>query len=164
MGVGKTTIGKLAAKKLNRPFIDVDEEIEKEYNMPVSQIFKKIGEKAFREKEKLYISNLTEQNQTIISVGGGAFLQDEIRQLCLASCIVIYLDLSFERWKERLDLIIETRPVLQGKSTNEIEELFYKRQEVYSKHHLKIHTDSKNADQIADEIVHTLTVDFGILA
>ncbi len=156
MGVGKTTVGKCVAKKLYRDFIDIDEEIEKEYHMPTSQIFNKIGEKAFREREKTLITNLCQQRLQIISVGGGAFLQEEIRKVCLSSCIVIYLDLSWENWKERLGLIIDSRPVLQGKSIEEIEELFYKRQEAYSIHHSKIKTDDHDAEEVADYIVDSL--------
>src|SRR6478609_5675388 len=92
MGVGKTTIGQLVAKKLFRSFVDIDQEIEKEYNMPTSQIFKLIGEKAFREKEKEVISNFSKQKLKILSLGGGAFLQKETRDICLKNCIVFYLD------------------------------------------------------------------------
>jgi shikimate kinase len=162
MGVGKTTIGKLVAKQLNRDFIDIDEEIEKEYNLPITKIFDRIGERAFREREKSLIKNLAGQNNKIISVGGGAFLQEEIRKLCLASCIVIFLDLSFTAWKERLDLILESRPVLQGKSMEEMEELFYKRQEIYSNHHLKINVDNKDANTAAAQVVTALKDRFGI--
>ncbi len=156
MGVGKTTIGKLVAKKLFRDFTDVDEEIEKEYDMPVTQIFNKIGEKAFREKEKNVITSLCKKKLQIISLGGGAFLQEEIRKVCLSSCIVFFLDLSWENWKDRISLIIDSRPVLQGKSIEEIEELFYKRQNLYSVHHSKIETDNQEVDEIADYIVDSI--------
>jgi shikimate kinase len=156
MGVGKTTIGKLVAKKLFRDFIDVDEEIEKEYGMPVTQIFNKIGEKAFREREKNVITSLCQKKLQIISLGGGAFLQEEIRKVCLSSCIVFFLDLSWENWKDRISLIIDSRPVLQGKSIGEIEELFYNRQNLYSDHHSKIETDNQEVDEIADYIVGSI--------
>jgi shikimate kinase len=156
MGVGKTTIGKNVATKLNRNFIDIDEQIEKEYNRPVSQIFSEFGEKVFREREKGLIESLAEQQQIVISVGGGAFLQDEIRKTCLESCIVIFLDLSLEGWKDRIELIIDSRPVLKGKSIQEMEELFYKRQAIYVNHHLKISTDNKDAEIIASQIVEEL--------
>ncbi|MBI0579374.1 shikimate kinase [Neobacillus cucumis] len=156
MGVGKTTIGKAVAKKLYRDFLDIDEVIEKEYNMPVSQIFSQLGEKAFREKEKSVITEICEQRLKIISLGGGAFLQEEIRKVCLSSSIVIFLDLPWESWKERISLIIDSRPVLQGKSIEEIEELFYKRQEIYSIHHSKVETDQHDAEEVADYIVESL--------
>lgn len=157
MGVGKTTVGKLVAKILQREFIDVDEEIEKEYGMPVTEIFNKLGEKAFREKEKSLIISLCGQKNKVLSPGGGSFLQDEIRNVCLSTSIVIFLDLSFEGWKDRLDLIIDSRPVLQGKSVKEMEELFNSRQEIYSNHHLKVVTDNMDANVIASHIINKLT-------
>ncbi|WML38498.1 shikimate kinase [Neobacillus sp. OS1-2] len=156
MGVGKTTIGRMVAEKLGREFIDVDEEIEKEYEMRISDIFEKIGERAFRDKEKSVITSLCEQTNKVLSLGGGAFLQEDIRELCMASSYVILLDLSFEKWKERINLIINSRPVLQGKSLAEMEELFYKRQEVYAKHHLKVITDGHTPGEIADLIINTV--------
>lgn len=156
MGVGKTTIGKLVAKKLYRDFIDIDEEIEKEFQMPVSQIFNEIGESAFRQKEKDIIINMCRKRLQVISVGGGAFLQEEVQKECLSSCIVFFLDLSWESWKERISMIIDSRPVLQGKTIEEIEELFYKRQKIYSNHHSKVHTDHQEIEEIADYIVESL--------
>jgi shikimate kinase len=162
MGVGKTTIGKLVADKLLRPFVDIDEEIEKEYGMPVSQIFKEIGEKAFRDREKQLIAELAKQERKVISLGGGAFLQEEIRKICLSSCIVIHLDLSLESWKERLSLIFDSRPVLHGKSIDEMEKLYDSRQEIYAQHHLKISTDNQDAVNIAEQIITTLSQEFGV--
>lgn len=163
MGVGKTTIGKLVAEELLRPFVDIDEEIEKEYGMPVSQIFKEIGEKAFRDREKQIIAELAQQERKVISLGGGAFLQEEIRKICLSSCIVIHLDLSLESWKERLSLIFDSRPVLHGKSIGEMEELYNNRQEIYALHHVKISTDNQSADNIAEQIINTLSTEFGVM-
>jgi shikimate kinase len=157
MGAGKTTIGKLVAKKLYRDFIDIDEEIEKEYNMPIPKIFAEIGEKAFREKEKELIQNLCHYKLKIISVGGGAFLQEEIRKVCLNSSIVFYLDITWDAWKNRLGSIIDSRPVLQGKSMDEIEELFYKRKEIYkNNYHSSIEISNQSMDELADSIVKTL--------
>jgi shikimate kinase len=157
MGAGKTTIGKLVAKKLYRDFIDIDEEIEKEYNMPIPKIFAEIGEKAFREKEKELIQNLCHYKLKIISVGGGAFLQEEIRKVCLVSSIVFYLEITWDAWKSRLDSIIDSRPVLQGKSIEEIEELFYKRKEIYANnYHSMIEISNQSMDELAESIVKTI--------
>jgi shikimate kinase len=126
--------------------------------MPTSEIFKEIGETAFREKEKQLITKFCNQKLKIISVGGGAFLQKEIRDICLSNCIVFALDISWESWKERLDIIIDSRPVLQGRSLEEIEELFYKRQEIYSSHNSKLNTDSLDVEEIADYITDSLKI------
>ncbi|MFJ7748320.1 shikimate kinase [Peribacillus sp. NPDC097295] len=162
MGVGKTTIGQKVAKKLYREFIDIDHEIEQEFNMPTTEIFKKFGEKAFREKEKEVINRFSQQKLKILSLGGGAFLQEDVRTICLSNCIVIYLDLSWDYWKERIGLLIDSRPVLQNKSLVEIEELFKARQEVYSYHHTKVITDNLEVDEVADYIVDSLKVTWNI--
>ena len=158
MGVGKTTIGRLVAKKLYRDFLDIDEEIEKEFGMPTTEIFEKFGEKTFREREKSTIIHLSEQPLHVISVGGGAFLNEEIRKACLANCLVFYLDLSWDSWKERISLIIESRPVLQNKSLEQIEELFHSRQSAYSLHHSKVQTDHLNVDEVAEYIKDSLKI------
>ena len=162
MGVGKTTIGQKVAKKLYRDFIDIDQEIEKEFNMPTTEIFKKFGEKTFREKEKEVIERFSQQKLKILSLGGGAFLQEDIRKICLSNCIVFYLDLSWDYWKERISLLIDSRPVLQSKSLEEIEDLFKTRQEVYSYHHSKVNTNNLDVDEVADFIVDSLKVAWGI--
>ncbi|MBM7631484.1 shikimate kinase [Geomicrobium sediminis] len=156
MGSGKTTIGEQVAKKLYRDFVDIDEEIEKEYGMPVIDIFKVHGEEAFRSKEKELIKGYCERPLKIISVGGGAFMNEEIREVCLQNCIVFFLDLSFNAWKERLTLLLPSRPVLQGKSIEEIEELFYKRQGIYADHNSKFTTDHLDIDEVSDYLIKSL--------
>jgi|SRR5690625_5049416 len=155
MGVGKTTIGRLLAEKLNRRFIDIDQEIEGEYQMPITRIFSEIGEEAFREKEKNVIKNYCKQKQKVLSLGGGAFMQEEIREACLADCIVLHLDISWKAWKERLNLLVDSRPVLQGKTIEEIETLFLERQNFY-KGHSKIVTDGLTEEEIAEQIIKGL--------
>src|SRR4051794_27868634 len=89
MGVGKTTIGQLVAKKLYRDFMDIDHEIEKSQKMPISQIFKELGEEQFRKIERDFIANTCSNTRLkIISLGGGAYMQEEVRRVCLEKCIV----------------------------------------------------------------------------
>lgn len=157
MGVGKTTIGKKLSEILYRDFIDIDQEIEKMHGMPVSQIFKSMGEQAFRQMEKEYITNLcTSTRLKIISLGGGSFLQEEIKRVCLENAIVFYLDLSWDSWKDRLHLIMDSRPVLQNKSIEEIEQLFYSRQAIYETNNSKISTDSQDPDDVANYLADTI--------
>lgn len=156
MGVGKTTIGKAVAKKLYRDFVDIDEELVKEFNMPIPQVFKTYGEQVFREKEKEVITRLAKQKLLILSLGGGAFLQEEIRKVCLESCIVFCLDLGWDSWKDRISLLIDSRPVLQGKTIEEIEKIYYDRQKIYSVHHSKVDTKNLNVEEAADYIVESL--------
>lgn len=162
MGVGKTTVARLVAKKLYRDFIDIDLEIEKEYGMPTTKIFEKFGEEEFREKEKEYVLHYARQPLKIISLGGGAFLQDKIRQVCLDHAIVFFLDISWEAWQDRLSILIDSRPVLQNKSMEEIELLFNARKDTYKEHHSKILTDKKSQETIANHIIHSLKLAWNI--
>ncbi|MBY6086073.1 shikimate kinase [Priestia flexa] len=153
MGVGKTTIGQALARKLDFQFIDTDQRIEAEMGMQTTDIFRVHGEAFFRQKEKETITQLVKKKKTVLSLGGGAFLQAAIRDTCLQNGIVICLSLSFDGWKERLDDLLPTRPVLQGKSLVEIEELFYNRQAIYQSHHKKVVTDALTPEEVADEII-----------
>ncbi|WP_413362555.1 shikimate kinase [Robertmurraya sp. 2P01SA] len=156
MGVGKTTIGSEVAKKLYRDFYDVDAEIEKEYGMSVREIFATFGEEEFRKKEKEMIFMLCEQRLNIVSLGGGAFLQEDIKECCLKEGIVFFLDLSWDSWKDRISLLIDSRPVLQGRTIEEIEQLFYDRQEIYSVHHSRVQTDHLEIEELANYIVDSI--------
>lgn len=156
MGVGKTTVAKLVAENLYRDFIDIDEEIEKEFAMPTAQIFNEYGEDFFRKKEKEYVLKFCKQPLKVISLGGGAFLQEEIKEACLKHSTVIYLDITWEAWKERLDLLIDSRPVLQNKSMEEIKELFNERKAIYKEHDSKIVTDQYSPEEIAEYIIDSM--------
>lgn len=156
MGVGKTTVAKLVSQKLFRDFIDIDVEIEKEYGMSTTEIFKKIGEKQFRAKEKEYVLHYCKQPLKIISLGGGAFLQDDIRDACLDHSIVFYLDISWDSWKDRLHMLVDSRPVLQDKSIEDIETLFHERKKTYDEHNSKLVTDQFNPEEVADYIIDSL--------
>ena len=87
MGVGKTTIGKIVAKKQGLEFVDTDINIEKKCSMKISEIFKKKGEKFFRiEEEKEVLKSLT-KNNCVIALGGGAFVNQSIRNGILKNAI-----------------------------------------------------------------------------
>src|SRR5690625_252390 len=156
MGVGKTTVAQLVAKKLYRDFIDIDMEIEKEYNMTTTEIFKLIGEEKFREKEKEYVLHYCKQPLKVISLGGGAFMQEAIRKTCLEHSIVFYLDISWDSWKERLHMLIDSRPVLQNKSIEDIETLFHERKKTYEEHNSAFITDNIDAEEVADYIIDSI--------
>lgn len=156
MGVGKTTVGQLIANKLDRPFIDIDDEIEKEYQMAITEIFQKYGEEKFRQIEKDMVIYYTAQHRKVISLGGGAFMQEEIKEACLENCTVVHLDISWEVWKKRMGMLIDTRPILHNKTMNEIEDLFYKRRHVYASNHATLITDNYNEEEAAENIINQL--------
>ena len=69
MGVGKTTIGRILAKKLNLEFVDTDEHIEKKNSMSITEIFEKNGEKFFRTEEENEISKLLKKDGCVFALG-----------------------------------------------------------------------------------------------
>ncbi|SIS54689.1 shikimate kinase [Salimicrobium flavidum] len=158
MGVGKTTVGSFLSEKLNRKFIDVDKEIERHHNMKIRDMFATYGESMFREEEKKFITYYAKQPGVILSLGGGAFLQQEIKNICMEECLVLFLDISWETWRERLDELMEDRPVLRNKTEEEIKDLFEERKSVYAAHHERILTDDYTEEEVTETIIHQLNL------
>ncbi|GAB3801071.1 shikimate kinase [Virgibacillus kimchii] len=156
MGVGKSTLGKELANRLRRNFIDIDQEIEKMYGMETTKIFKVHGEEAFRQKEQELSIYYAKQPGYIISLGGGAFMNEAIRHLCLSHCVIIYLDLSWEYWKDRISILVDSRPILQQKNMEEIRELFQERKTLYLNHHIKINMDELNIEDSVQAVMEAM--------
>ena len=85
MGTGKTRIGKYVAKKLKINFFDIDKLVEKKNEMKITEIFKTKGEIYFRKEEKFVTMKYLNKKESIISLGGGAFINDKIREKILAN-------------------------------------------------------------------------------
>ena len=102
MGVGKSTVGKSLANKLSFKFIDIDKIIEKQERCTIDVIFKKKGEGFFRSMEnKITLRELKKEN-VVISLGGGAFLNNAIRRAVKNSSVSFWLDVNFEVLIKRL--------------------------------------------------------------
>ena len=93
MGSGKSSIGLIISKKLGIDFIDIDQEIEKKLGMKISNIFKKKGEKYFRIVEKEITIKQLGERESVIALGGGAFINKDIRTEVLNQCISFWLEL-----------------------------------------------------------------------
>lgn len=155
MGVGKTSVGKALAQKLNRQWIDIDQQIEKRYERTIGEIFQLYGEKSFRDMERELFLRSIQQRSTVISTGGGAFMQKVIQEKSLQDGFVIFLDISWDAWKKRLP-VLKDRPLLQRKTEEEIQQLFFSRKSIYSNHHLKIQTDEYDIPEIVQIIIESL--------
>lgn len=159
MGVGKTTLGDELAKKLAYDFVDIDQKIEEKYHMPTNQIFTQYGEHFFRKSEKSIISHYIIKDNIILSLGGGAFLQKDIKDLCLNHCTVVYLEMSWEYWIKRLDILTDNRPLLQEKNINEIRQLFESRLPIYKDYHCKVNIDGLHVVDASEKILFSLKRD-----
>ena len=92
MGVGKSTIGKIVAKKQKLEFIDTDNRIEAKFSMEIVDIFKKKGEEFFRTEEEKEVLQSIEKSNCVIALGGGAFVNEAIRNQILKKTTSIWLD------------------------------------------------------------------------
>lgn len=156
MGAGKSTIGKLLAEKLKVKFIDVDSEIVKNTAMSISDIFSKYGEKYFRDIEANTIKSVFNNKDLVISLGGGAFESDDIREYLIGSSSIIYLKTSPEIIYERIKLD-KSRPLLKDNmSVEKINYIINEREKNYELAKFIISTDNKEPEQIADEILGVL--------
>mgnify|MGYP001311830352 FL=1 len=151
MGSGKTTIGKLLAKKLNLSFVDIDNEIENKFKMKISEIFKNNGEIFFRNvEEKMTLEHL-DKFDSIISLGGGGFLNEKIRKKSLKKAITIWLSWSHKTLIDRIKKN-KKRPLIMNLNNEQIRNLIINRSSTYSKSKYKIYCERKNKIQIVKEI------------
>jgi shikimate kinase len=157
MGVGKTTIGEVVARKLGREFVDVDAAIERAFEMSIPDIFSSFGEETFRNRERELTLSYCRTPKMVISLGGGALVDEEVRKTCFANGFVVYLDLSWDVWKQhRFQKINDSRPVLQRLTSQGMKELFDLRKATYALHHRKIELDHLSSEDAADLIVDTV--------
>lgn len=114
MGVGKSTVGRRLAARLNLDFVDADEEIEKAAGMSVAEIFARYGEPYFRDGERRVIARLMDGEPKVIATGGGAFMQDETRDLILTGATAIWLDADIDVLVDRVSRR-DSRPLLKDR-------------------------------------------------
>ena len=151
MGSGKSSIGLMVSKKLNIDFVDVDQEIEKKIGMTISKIFENQGEKYFRETEELITLKLLKKNKTVISLGGGAFLNNKIKKEILDNHISFWLKWDIKTLVNRIQNS-QKRPIAFKSSKNELIDLIKKRSIVYSKAMYKIDCENLTKNEIAKNI------------
>ena len=152
MGSGKSSIGSLVSKKLNIDFIDVDHEIEKKIGMTISKIFENNGEKYFREMEEVFTLKYLKKKKTVISLGGGAFLNNKIKKEVLSNHISFWLNWDIKTLINRIK-DSKKRPIAIKSSKNEIDELIKKRSIIYSKAMYKINCENLSKSEIVTNVI-----------
>ena len=152
MGSGKSSIGSLVSKKLNIDFIDIDKKIEKRIGLKISKIFDKNGEKYFREIEEIETLKSLKNKKTVISLGGGAFLNNKIKKEILDNHISFWLNWDVKTLVNRIK-DSKKRPIAHTSSRNEIEELIKKRSIIYSKAMYKIDCENLTKNEIVKKII-----------
>ncbi len=151
MGSGKSTIGKSLSNRLNTKFIDIDNAIEKKLSLSISQIFESKGEDFFRDKEREETIKALNNENMVIALGGGAFMDETIRENIKKSSFSVGLDIDIDEiFKITKDN--KKRPLLKNISKESLEELYEERKKTYLLADCKINCNLKTKNEIVEEI------------
>ena len=153
MGVGKSTIGKKLAKKLNYKFIDIDRLIEAREGASISSIFKNKSENFFRKIESEIALQELKKNNSVISLGGGAFLNKLIRISVKKTSLSFWLDVNVDELVQRLKKT-QKRPLLYKKNINDtIKKIYLERKKIYNKADYRIKCSFLTSKEIVNKIL-----------
>lgn len=157
MASGKSTVGRRLSNRLNLQFIDIDKEIEKSAGVSISWIFDVEGEERFREREVKELAKSIENNNCVISTGGGAILSKENREV-LKKGTVIYLETSIQTQLERT-INDKKRPLLQNSNNREqtLRELKKIRDPLFEEcANITIKEGKNSHNEVVEEIINQL--------
>jgi shikimate kinase len=147
-GSGKTTVGRLLAKRWQVEFRDTDHDIEQNTGRTVSDIFIQQGEEHFRSLERLAVASALQQHRGVLALGAGAVLDDDTRRL-LRNHLVVHLDVGLAAAMKRLEMN-RSRPLLVGNVRGRWQELAAERRPLYTEvATVTVSTDGPPAQQVA---------------
>jgi len=152
MGSGKSSIGLMVAKKLKLNFTDIDNEIEKELGKKITDIFEENGEDFFRKIEEKITLKKLKLNSSVISLGGGAFTNRNIRKEVLKNHLSFWLNWNNNILLDRIKNS-KKRPLAINLPNNEIINLIQKRSNIYAKALFEIKCDNLSKNEVVNKIV-----------
>ena len=153
MGVGKSTIGKMLAKKLEYNFVDVDKLIEQKEELSINLIFKNKGEAYFRKIERKITLLELQKNNSVISLGGGSFLDNAVRGNAKKLSVSFWLDVPLSELSKRLGKN-NLRPLLLKQNKHEeIKKIYFNRKKIYNEADFRIKCKSLNPKTIVNKIL-----------
>ena len=153
MGVGKSTVGKNLAQKLSYNFVDIDRTIESREGSTINLIFKNKSESYFRKLENEISLEKLKKKNTVISLGGGAFLNKSIRREVKNTSVSFWLDVNVVELIKRLKKT-KKRPLLYNKNLNvTVNKIYLERKKTYSEADYRIKCNFLGPDKIVDKIL-----------
>ena len=155
MASGKTTVGFKLAKKLNYNFFDIDNEIEKSENEKIIDIFQNKGESYFRKIEEKMSLFFLEKNNCVISIGGGAFLNDKIRKKIKKNSYSFWLKSKIKTILYRISKN-KKRPLALKLNKKDLTNLYRDRIKFYKLSDFKVNCDNRNKNEIIKNIFKIL--------
>lgn len=154
MGTGKSSLGKMLATRLGRPFVDIDKKIEDEAQLTIPKIFEQFGEAHFRELERSAVRELVKRRGLVIATGGGTIKNEENLRLLKSSGVLVCLTATPEEIFRRTARRGE-RPVLDGGGKERLEtikRLLAERKKFYDRADYHVDTTEWSPIQIIDAI------------
>ncbi len=151
MGVGKSTVGKILSKNLGMMFLDTDDEIEKRFGMTVHEIFEKHGEEKFRQSEAALAAELSEKSGLVIATGGGMVKSEQNIKNLRRNAVVVNLFCGVDKILSNIK-DTSTRPLIHGKTREQVAELIESRTAYYRNADIRIATDLMSPAEVADAI------------
>ena len=159
---GKTTVGRQLARRLGYRFVDLDQALESRYHTTVPLLFQRYGETAFRQLEQQELHGTAELDSTVVSTGGGCPCHADNMQWINAHGISVYLDVSLERLVGRAEKSRKQRPVLSGKSPEELREAIAtqlsQRLPLYQQAQIHFPADDPDIDHLAEMLARYVQV------
>jgi shikimate kinase len=155
MGAGKSVCGRLLARRLGRCFVETDDMIVAREGRSIPDIFREAGEERFRQLEAETLEALALKSGEVIATGGGLPCRDGRMERLRELGTVVWLDGDVRELLERARRV-GNRPMLDGRSGDEIEELYRSRRPHYGRAHLTIDTTGRSADQVVSLVLAAL--------
>lgn len=128
-GCGKSSLGKKVASNLRIPYVDMDRRITDAVGCTVTDIFERYGEQAFRNAETNTLIQLTREQPSLVSTGGGTVLREENRAIMRNFGVIVLIDRPLEDIMG--DIKLDRRPLLAQKGLGEVERLYHERIDTY---------------------------------
>ena len=153
MAVGKSAVGRKLARRLKRPFVDLDRAIEKCEGSKVREIFENKGEPYFRQLENQALAHVLREDGQVIATGGGVVLQDDnlrlLQERSLIVCLIANVNAIIRRAGGG-----NQRPLLRATDkVQRINELLKQRKEYYASAHIEIDTSDLTLDEVVAKIL-----------
>lgn len=157
MGAGKSTVGKKLAYALGYRFVDTDKLLEKHFKRKMSQIFKDLGEAAFRQEEERLIEKMATKFNYVISTGGGTLTRTETFYTAQRAGLLVYLKAPVETLFERAIFSQKDRPLLDMPDAEaRFKKRFSVREPYYNRADLIVETSGCSSDDVVKEIAQWL--------
>ena len=161
MGVGKSSVGRRLANALGLPFRDADAEVEAAAGRSISDIFADLGEAAFREGERRVIARLLDQPPHVLATGGGAFMNDQTRELIKSRAVSVWLKTDLDILARRVARK-DTRPLLAGKDPMDVLKAQAEaRYPVYAQADVIVETGDAAHHVTVDQVIRALSAFLG---